>query len=273
MLKKVTVALSAVLLTSNVHAGGLIADILKPVIGEKNADSLDDAHDRLKNAIPPYKAVEEGVSGAVRHVTREAVVESNGPVLARLIQASRDDARRAGTNSIPRHIRSQLVGYFDARFLDSIRYRVGQGHELSLQANSFRFGDAAAIALGDTIIFRDGYDSQNNSILWAHELAHIDQYRRWGLLNFAKRYIRNYGAVEAEADNVAGRYAVWAEQQRYARSPNTYFNSLNPQNISTPVGNICRTHMGGCQLPQLAPIGMSCYCGTYYGPVYGSVAP
>ncbi len=187
--------LIALLISFHVHAGGLIADILKPVIGKTNAESLDDTHDRFKKAVPHYKAIEEGASGAVRNITTEVFVETNAPILAGLIKASRSDARNAGVNPVPVHIKNRLRGYFDDRLLNSIRYRVGQGHELSLQANSFRFGDAVAIALIDTIVFRNSYDSQNNLVLWAHEIAHIQQYSDWGLMNFAKRSLRDYGVV------------------------------------------------------------------------------
>jgi hypothetical protein len=270
MIKKY-ILLILVIYSSQLQAGGLVVDILKPVIGKKNAESLDDAHDRFRNAVPPYKAIEEGASGAVRHITTEAFVESNAPILAGLIQASRADARNAGVYPIPNHIKNRLRGYFDDSLLSSIRYRVGQGHELSLQANSFRFGDAVAIALIDTIVFSNSYDSQNNVVLWAHEIAHIQQYNSWGLMDFAKRYLRDYGGVEAGADNVASRYAVWDERRQYTQAPNTYFNRASVQN--NPISNLCGTHMGQCILPSAAPLGMSCYCGTYYGPVYGSVVP
>lgn len=274
MLKKLVVAILTLTLYSiEAGAGGLIADVLKPVIGKKNAESLDDAHDNLKNAIPPYKALEEGASGAVRHVTTEAFVEANAPILVGLIHASRRDARNAGVYPIPQHIQNRLRGYFNVQLLSSIRYRVGQGHELSLQANSFRFGDAVAIALIDTIVFRDGYDSQNNLVLWAHEIAHIQQYNNWGVINFAKRYLRNHGSVEAGADNVASRYAVWDEQRQYAQAPAAYSNRGSIKNTRAPVSNRCGTHKGACILTGAAPLGMSCYCGTYYGPVYGSVVP
>ena len=101
------------------------------------------------------------------------------------------------------------MGFYPASLLDNVRYRVGQGHELSVQANSIRFGDAVAVALIDTIVFADQWDAQNNVVLWAHELRHIDQYRRWGLTDFGKRYVRSYRRVEEEAENAEREFNSW----------------------------------------------------------------
>jgi hypothetical protein len=35
--------------------------------------------------------------------------------------------------------------------------------------------------------------------LWAHEITHVVQYARWGVDEFAVRYLRDYQAVEKEA--------------------------------------------------------------------------
>ncbi|MCG7962007.1 MAG: DUF4157 domain-containing protein [Candidatus Thiodiazotropha taylori] len=142
------------------------------------------------------------VTKPIRHFNREYRVEIYGPQLKDWILLSRDDARRAGTNPIPTHIKKQLVTYFPESLLNKVEYRNGQGNELALQSNAFRFGDATAITLGNVIVFKNSYDSWNNVILWAHEIAHVDQYERWGISDFAKRYIRDYSSVEREATNV-----------------------------------------------------------------------
>jgi hypothetical protein len=275
-MKAITIALVVVsLLASNARAGGLIGDIIRAVPGGKGlGDTLDEGHKRLKETIPPYGQAEEGVSGAVRHGTQQVVGEAGAPALANWILSSRNDALRAGTNSMPPGIRAAFSGFFSEELLDSVRFRVGQGHELSLQANSFRFGDAAAITLDNVIVFRTGDDVHYNLALWAHELGHVQQYKVWGVFDFAKSYLRNYREVESGAEDTAGRFVAWYEQRRFAGQP-----------VSSPVppkslpeyrysgSNICSTPWGACQIPQVGPVGTSCWCGTYQGPVWGTLAP
>jgi hypothetical protein len=57
-------------------AGGLLGDavnIVAPSVGTK----LDDSHRKIKNAGPPYKAIEEGTSKTVN----EGFVQAGAPVL------------------------------------------------------------------------------------------------------------------------------------------------------------------------------------------------
>ena len=257
------VVIAAVMIFSGTaQAGGLIGDLVNNVVPGAGT-ALDDAHRQIKNAIPPYKQAEEATSGAVQHLSQEVAVESAGPALAGWIQASRADVINAGVAAIPPQIVAQLQGYFPSDLLSSIRYRVGWGNELALPANAYRFGDATAITLIDVVMFRDSNEAQSNVHLWAHELTHALQYRSWGLLDFAKRYVRDYRSVESDAENNAQRYSIWLAQRNQS--------FVQTSVISPQTSNICRTHAGGCLLPVFGPIGVSCWCGTPYGPVWGSV--
>jgi len=206
----------------------------------------------------------------VRRMFKETQVETVGPALATAIRASRNDARRAGTNQIPSRMYRLLRHCFSSRFLNNVEYRVGQGHELSLQANSFRFGGASAIALDDTVIFRRSRDAQDNLWLWAHELQHIDQYDRWGVLKFAKRYVRDHRAVEDEADRVADRCV---DNVRYARdrtSTRRLRDRRPPRSSRYAEGaSICVTRNFRCRLSRPAPARAPCSCFTRNGRFHG----
>jgi len=228
---------------------------------------LDDANRRLKEAIPPYKQAEEGSSAAVQHLSQESIVEAGGPILAGWIQASRQDVLNAGVNPIPPQIVEQLRGYFPDNFLASIQYRSGWGNEVALPANAYRFGDASAITLVDVIMFRNEDEAQNNAHLWAHELSHAQQYAAWGVLDFAKRYVRDFRSVENEAENNAQRFSTWRIQQTQS-----FVQPVAPQQFSQ-MSNVCRTYAGPCGLPGPGPLGASCYCQTPYGPIWGTVLP
>jgi hypothetical protein len=127
--------------------------------------------------------------------------------LARALLMSRDEARRAGTRPIPPQIRQALLTRFPADLLDGIEYRVGAGEDATVQSLAIRYGDALAVATIDTITFADAWDAENNIALWAHEVVHVQQFRDWGVQDFARRYVRDHAAVEREA------YAVGAEFQ------------------------------------------------------------
>jgi hypothetical protein len=207
------------------QAGGLIGEAIN-IVAPGAGTKLDDAHREFKEANPGYAAAEEAVSAATRHTTAEPAVESAGPVLAAMIEASRVNAINAGVFAVPPQIRPQLRLTFSDAFLDQVRFRVGQGNEFSLQANAFRFGDAAAITLGDVIVFASWADASDPA-LWAHELGHVDQYARWGVLDFAKRYVRDHQAIEDEAVQVSQQWL--AASQTFGRFGNASTIQPAPQ--------------------------------------------
>lgn len=55
------------------------------------------------------------------------------------------------------------------------------------------------MTLIDIIVFRHQADAEDNVALWAHELHHVQQYQTWGVAEFARRYSRDFDAVEAPA--------------------------------------------------------------------------
>ncbi|MCU0905296.1 MAG: DUF4157 domain-containing protein [Tabrizicola sp.] len=135
--------------------------------------------------------------------TGRAVLETGLDIaaasLANALVLSRDAAWAEGTRPMPPHIRQALLDWYPAELLDSIEYRTGIPEGSTLQSLAMRHGDATAIALVDTIVFANVWDAENNVALWAHEVKHVEQFRRWGLMGFAQRYVRDHAAVEAEA--------------------------------------------------------------------------
>jgi hypothetical protein len=142
----------------------------------------------------------------------QAGQELAGEALAQWIAASRNDAVRAGVQPIPVGVRAQLDGHFPDALLDRVRYRIGTGNEFSLQANAFK-GNAVAITLDDIILFKPDRDLVTDARLWAHELTHVQQYERWGVRGFARRYTLDHLGVEREAQAAATNY----EQKRGVR--------------------------------------------------------
>lgn len=142
---------------------------------------------------------------ATGHAAREIGLDYASASLANALVLSRDAAWAAGTRPMPTAIREALLAWYPAELLDSIEYRSGSAEDATLQSLAIRYGETTAIALIDTIVFADAHDAETNVALWAHEVKHVEQFRRWGLMGFAQRYVRDHQAVEAEA------YAIGTE--------------------------------------------------------------
>lgn len=128
-----------------------------------------------------------------------------------LVQAHRS-ALTGEVRSIPLNIRVQLEPYYDLQVLDSARYKVGAEVELNAANAMLQNPDVNAVTLLDIIVFRHADDAQNNVVLWAHELKHVQQYAQWGVREFATRYTRDYRTVEAPA------YAMQSQVARALRA-------------------------------------------------------
>jgi hypothetical protein len=149
----------------------------------------------------------------------ESAVEAGAPILESWILSWRERALADGTEPIPAPIREQLVGYFPDALLETVRYRIGWVDAGPWQPSVFRLLDARAVTLRDVIVFRDGAIAAD-PVIWAHELTHVRQFERWGTLEFARRYLRDHRAIEAEAWEAAARYRMWTlEAERVARGP------------------------------------------------------
>lgn len=270
-MKRVVIAVAVMFAISSIpaRAGGVFGDIIEGACGNCGlGKELDKKHGEIKNGVPIYKDIEEGISGGVRKTIEELNAESHGPMLAAWIEASRADVLNAGTNNIPPQMFAALSGYFPPDVLSSVRYRSGWGNELALPALSFNFGDAAAITLNEVVMFRNEIDAQNNAKLWAHELTHVLQYRSWGVLDFAKRYIKDHRGVEAEADANADRFEQWQFANRGMPNGGGF-----PQPGTIPVASsiVCRMNpVNFCLLPMPTGVGQGCQCLTPVG-VFGGI--
>lgn len=156
-----------------------------------------------------------GTVGQVAEKTKTEVNgETEGPVLAAWLQASRNSAY-GSANPIPPNIRQMLTGYIEDDVMNRARYKVGDNGILNLAGLTLQYGDkfvgtdATAVTVIDVVVFRDAGDAANNASLWAHELTHVQQFRDWGVLNFAKRYVKDANGVEAQAYGVGNGFAAW----------------------------------------------------------------
>ncbi|WP_437883034.1 eCIS core domain-containing protein [Pseudomonas sp. LRF_L74] len=115
------------------------------------------------------------------------------------ILRSRAAAAREGTLPIPMEIRRRLLPFYPAQLLDGVRYKVGDNDDMSAARTMLQNPDVKAVTLVDIIVFRSREMAEHDVVLWAHELWHVQQYREWGSAEFARRYSRDFNAVEAPA--------------------------------------------------------------------------
>ena len=127
------------------------------------------------------------------------------------LQRSRD-AARADSKPIPKEIREALEPFYSEEMLAKVRYSIGDTSPAGVAGFAIRNGNAAAVTLIDTIVFKDEVYTKNLA-LWAHELHHVEQYRDWGLDGFASRYIFGWSEVEEEASARADEFVSWYKKR------------------------------------------------------------
>ena len=129
------------------------------------------------------------------------------------IITGRDIVRDEGGKPIPAHLRKVLRRWYPDNLLDSVRWTTVRGAvRRYLQDSATKFyGDTLAVTLIDVVIFQNDRLAEDGA-LWAHELYHMQQYQKWGVFGFARRWVKNSsidGPIEAPA------YARQAEAQPF----------------------------------------------------------
>jgi len=138
--------------------------------------------------------------------------------IANAIIDGRNAALQSGGHRVPEKVKRALRGFYDESLLDSVRWSTDwNAVRNTLQtAQMFASPDTEAITLMNVIIFRnpESVDSLEN---WAHELHHVKQYREWGVLQFAKRWVNN-SSVSGPVEEPAYSAARWITQALATRS-------------------------------------------------------
>lgn len=121
--------------------------------------------------------------------------------LAAAIRAARD---RHWNQSlpIPYEIKRALRGHFSNEILNKARYTIGRT-EITLTnfIGKIQFGKPHAVTVGDLIVFNTYPSTSGDLVWWAHELAHVEQYRKLGIEEFAWQYMKDLGKnIEREAE-------------------------------------------------------------------------
>ncbi len=162
----------------------------------------------------PAVAQQRGMMSAVSDFSARFVTvqhQAGGNIIAQTLESglrrSRNDAR-ANSHPLPDEIRAGLSPYFTDDLLDQVRYSIGDTTPAGLAGFAIRNGNAAAVTLIDTVVFKDEKYVRNLA-LWAHEMHHVQQYAEWGVSGFASRYAFSWNYVEQEARERAQDFVNW----------------------------------------------------------------
>lgn len=128
----------------------------------------------------------------------------SGTALAIAIRLGRAEAIRSGVEPVPDAIKQAFTGDFPAEVLEDARWTVA--------APDSRLGrvlarwpiEEGAVTLDNVIVFKTERGARNRR-LFAHELAHVEQYRELGISEFARRYAADPAPIESEARAKAAR--------------------------------------------------------------------
>lgn len=155
-----------------------------------------------------------GVSGMLADFSSKFVIaqtQYGASIIAQTLESAMKRSRnlaRTDAQPMPDEIREALAPYYSQTLLDDVRYKVGDTSPDGLAGFAIRNGNAAAVTLIDTIIFKDEKYVRNLA-LWAHEMHHVQQYAEWGVSGFASRYAFGWEAVESEARARADDFVNW----------------------------------------------------------------
>jgi len=151
--------------------------------------------------------IETGDLELIAELFANPVLAQSSVLLAAELQRSRD-THYPRSKPVPTAIKSVLRHIFPNSVLERARYTIGTVQPtLQNLVNKTRKGKHAnhAIVADDVIVFSSepslSEPSLNDLKFWAHEIRHVAQYQEWSVLGFAKRYIKDWEDVEADADS------------------------------------------------------------------------
>lgn len=232
----------------------------------------------------------ENAGRTIDRTRLEIMANAGAPALQLWIEQSRNTAS-AGAMPIPPAMRQALTGFIDNAILDRARFKIGDPGVINLANNSIQYGNAQAVTLDNIIVFKNGAQAYNDPGLWAHELAHVRQFRDWGIRDFSIRYLRSWNGVENEAYDVQRNFAQWyAGRYNVQRNasvaftppvnmpPPVMFPYMAPGMFNTPVApimpqpqmaRVCMSQAGVCPMPPGFAVNTPCGCPTPWGPAPG----
>jgi hypothetical protein len=178
---------------------------------------LDEAQLRPPPGVPAALVAAGLMAGRQGDAMVRRSREMPATVLANAIEASAVEARRAGTREMPAEMADILALHYGRALVADVRWTVrGQRLELGSLLTAWVL-EEGAVTLGPVVVFAHA-GLTDNLWLWAHELAHMEQYQELGVAGFASAYLADWTGMEAQA-TARGNAVVAAIRAEEANAP------------------------------------------------------
>lgn len=255
----------------NAYAGGLLGDAIN-IIAPGVGTNLDNEHRRIKNNNPGYKNLEENVTEAVKRPFTLACTLPYQTITNAVIARCSNWNNRLDDQHIIQQAKQTLI--------NSNVFTENDFSGVQIRWCPLLGAHGMAPDRGKIYLDVSGKNDTPEKIaaLLAHEMKHIQQYRRLGTDNFKCTYSDRYVGCGFCQDR---RHSL--EREAYDFEDNIYnrlvsnnqpsFTRLNTTYTQPRLSNKCGTYAGMCIINQTAVVGTSCFCGSMYGPVYGNLVP
>jgi hypothetical protein len=159
----------------------------------------------------------------------DPLLASQATLLATAIIAARDELS-SRAQPVPDEVKQWLRGLIPDAVLDRAKYVIGEPRLTQPDAvnglqTTVLGHEGHAVTVDHIIVFSRKPDAAaaaphvlaGEMAWWAHELRHVDQYREWGVAEFALRYLTESYAVEGDARSVESGVYAQVLQRAWAR--------------------------------------------------------
>lgn len=125
-------------------------------------------------------------------------LNGGGPALAAAIRLARAEALRGPVKRLPAALKRTFAPHYSGNALDKARWLVAAPSSPLGRLLARWPVKEGAVTLGEVIVFKTERAARS-PLLFAHELVHVEQYRRLGIDGFAQRYSVARTSMEDEA--------------------------------------------------------------------------
>lgn len=214
---------SAVLVAGVLVAGSARASWLSDITGI----NIDVPGGKLEIGRPNLNAIPRMLQNLPKDAA-QFFLNPGGNALALAIRHAKAQASY-GCRPIPPQVIQSLSRFLPPQFYSGVCWNTPAAARIALDNLLLRHLGNGAVTLEDVVVFQNDAMAQDVP-LWAHELAHVQQYRRLGLETFAHVYMFNFPSMEAEANQLQNMVA-----SRYKQQGTGNYYTVAPQAFGAPI--------------------------------------
>jgi hypothetical protein len=187
-----------------VQAGAVIALLLGAATPSRAAweDDLRYTYDQGRDLAE--RAARDAAQRSEYELRHRQVPTEVAPAFAATIRLSRNRAVATGVRPVPARVARALAPFFSTTVLSQARWRPPMPQPSVTGLLVRWYFHEGAVTLDDVVLFSDARLAQDPGF-WAHELTHVEQYRRYGVDGFARRYVSDWEGLEREARDRADK--------------------------------------------------------------------